>query len=327
MTANTLITKLHFQLSDLSTYRAELMGWSIIWIMMLHFRFITLKPLGFIAQYGFAGVEIFMFVSGLGLYYSLAKGPSLPAFYLKRFRRIFPTYYFVGIFASLLLFGDTLPLYLFRYTTIGFWTGGPFFEWYIPSIVALYIAAPFVKRLITTRGQWLLLLLCVVVLASAYFAASDQTFSREHFFFYYRLPAFVGGMYCGKFIKQQSGTRAFLALAAAGIPLFALFFPKHHAIAEFKYYAVFFLLPLFMIALCTLSKLLSRLLGRASAIIRQTGNASLEVYLIQTLFFSAICSQQLVIAPRWHDIATLCLMAGCTVAGILLHKLTSRLLP
>jgi peptidoglycan/LPS O-acetylase OafA/YrhL len=56
------------------------MGWSILWIMALHFRFITIKPLGFIAQYGFSGVEIFMFVSGLGLYYSLQKKPCLLPF-------------------------------------------------------------------------------------------------------------------------------------------------------------------------------------------------------------------------------------------------------
>ena len=49
-----------FDLSDISKYRSDLMGWAIVWIMMLHFTFITIKPLGFIAQYGFAGVVIFM---------------------------------------------------------------------------------------------------------------------------------------------------------------------------------------------------------------------------------------------------------------------------
>ena len=55
-----------FHLKDISTYRSELMGWSILWIMLLHFTFNQIKPLGFIAQYGFAGVDIFIFVSGLG---------------------------------------------------------------------------------------------------------------------------------------------------------------------------------------------------------------------------------------------------------------------
>ena len=54
-------------LKEISTYRSELMGRSILWIMMLHFTFNQIAPLGFVAQYGFAGVEIFLFVSGLGL--------------------------------------------------------------------------------------------------------------------------------------------------------------------------------------------------------------------------------------------------------------------
>ena len=63
---------LPFSIKDISTYRSELMGWAILWIMMLHFTFNQIKPLGFIAQYGFAGVEIFMFV-----YYSFLQKKAI----------------------------------------------------------------------------------------------------------------------------------------------------------------------------------------------------------------------------------------------------------
>ena len=43
-----------FEIKDISTYRSELMGCAIVWIMMLHFTFTQIKPLGFVAQYGFA---------------------------------------------------------------------------------------------------------------------------------------------------------------------------------------------------------------------------------------------------------------------------------
>lgn len=135
-----------FSLKDVSTYRSELMGWSIVWIMMLHFGFYTLKPLGFVAQYGYAGVDIFLFVSGFGLFYSLDKKPLLLSFYRKRLIRIFPAYYLVGAFASIIVFHDTILQYLFRYSTIGFWTGGAYFEWYVPSLLLLYLLAPFLKQ-------------------------------------------------------------------------------------------------------------------------------------------------------------------------------------
>ncbi len=82
------IDKLKFSIKDISVYRSELMGWAILWIMMLHFTFTQIKPFGFIAQYGFAGVEIFMLVSGYGLYFSLEKDSRLLRFYKKRLLRI-----------------------------------------------------------------------------------------------------------------------------------------------------------------------------------------------------------------------------------------------
>ena len=312
--------RLTFRLKDLSTYRSELKGWSILWIMMLHFRFITVKPLGFIAQYGFAGVEIFIFVSGLGLYYSLLKHPSVGAFYLKRAKRIFPTYYLIGIIASLWLFHDTLLSYFFRYTTIGFWTEGLFFTWYIPSIVMLYLLTPVIFR-------WLLHhrivagSVCISIIILSYFVAKYQRLSGEHYFFLYRIPAFIGGMLCGKLIQEGGSSRTFLLLAVLGIPFFAVFLPLHHSIYMFKYYALFFLLPAFMVVICTGSKLL----GRFNTVIRRIGEASLEIFLIQTLFFSAFCSGRFSVPDSWHDISTIALIIGCSVMGIALHQVMGRI--
>lgn len=313
--------KLHFRLSDLSAYRSELMGWSILWVMMLHFRFITLKPLGFIAQYGFAGVEIFMFVSGLGLYYSLEKDHRLVPFYTKRLKRIFPVYYLVGIFASLLLFSDSLPLYFFRYSTIGFWTGGPYLEWYIPSIVLLYLLAPLIKRLVNPQYAWLLTVILLFLIVSSWYLARVQFFAdRGHYFCYYRIPAFILGMVCGRLIQHGAGIRPYLTVLFAGIPCFVVFFPQHHAIYEFKYYSLLFLLPAFMLVFCMLSKWM----GRWAVIVRRIGEASLEIYLVQTLFFHAIVNGQLSVPDAWHDAITITLILSCSLVGMFLHQVVKR---
>ncbi|MBQ9671858.1 MAG: acyltransferase [Prevotella sp.] len=313
------------QLKDLSTFRSELMGWSILWIMALHFRFITLKPLGFIAQYGFSGVEIFMFVSGLGLYYSLRKDDHLTTFYRKRLLRIFPTYYLIGIFASLLLFHDGLLTYFYRYSTIGFWTNGPYFEWYIPSIVMLYLAAPFLKKWLDSRLSSLLVFILAGIMVTAFFLAQLQVLDRAHFFLFYRIPAFVAGMFCAKQLyegKEASATvkAIYIGITLVGIVVFCLCFPLHHAVYEFKYYALFFLMPVFIAFFCLLSKLSSAVARVISAI----GNASLEIYLIQCLFFTAIVNGQLIIPDIWHDAVTFILIASCSATGILLHKLLNR---
>lgn len=311
-----------FELNDISTYRAELMGWAIVWIMMLHFTFNQIKPLGFIAQYGFAGVEVFMFVSGFGLFFSLEKNPHLLSFYKKRVLRIFPTYYLLGIVASIILFHDNIIEYLFRYTTIGFWTGGIFWEWYVPSIIALYISAPLIKRMIDKRLFTIIATLSIIILTLSFYLVANEKFSpREpHFFLLYRIPTFIFGMICAYWMKNHVSARSLYAIILIGIPCFALLFPHHHEIYNYKYLSLVFLLPLFVICFIILTKYTKAL----NPVIATIGNASLEIYLIQGIFFHAILTQLIIIPPLWHDTASIALIIVSSVLGILAHWLIDK---
>lgn len=305
-----------FKISDISTYRSELMGWSIIWIMMLHFTFNQLHPLGFVAQYGFAGVDIFMMVSGLGLYYSLDSNHDILRFYKKRLFRIFPTYYFLGIFASILLFRDGFCEYLFRYTTIGFWIGSIYWEWFIPSIILLYLLSPFFKYLIDKRTTIELLFLCMIVLIIAYyFIDKEQILDRSHFFLLYRVPAFVFGMICAYWIKNNVSSIFYFTILLAGIPFFVFYFPQHHQIYNYKYYSLLFLLPFFTLAFLIISKYIVFI----NPILRKIGNASLEIYLVQGMFFSAIIRKLVSIPLIWHDTISILLIVLSILIGIIIH--------
>lgn len=306
-----------FQLQDISTYRSELMGWAIVWIMMLHFTFMQIKPLGFIAQYGFAGVEIFMMVSGLGLYFSLDKDGRLSHFYKKRLLRIFPTYYLLGIFGSLLLYHDTLWEYLFRYSTIGFWTGGIYAEWYIPSIVALYLVAPFIKQLIDRRWYWITGLMCLLLLAASYIVVAGEYVGKgeAHFFLLYRVPAFVLGMMCGYWIRHGITSRYYWLLLIAGLPFFAMLYPHHHEVYNYKYFSLLFLLPLTVVIFTGMSKVIHWI----NPMMAEIGKASLEVYIIQGMFFHALLTGLITIPAPWHDAATVGFMVLSTALGIFAH--------
>lgn len=298
------------------------MGWAIVWIMMLHFRFIHLKPLGFIAQYGFAGVEIFMMVSGLGLYFSLDKNNDIGQYYKRRFLRIFPTYYIIGIFASIILFHDTILTYIFRYSTIGFWTNGPSWEWYVPSIVALYLIAPFLKIMIDRKHIIIIVISCTIILAISYYIVVNEIVKAKdpHFFLLYRIPAFIFGMICAYWIKNMTSLRYYYIILLIGIPFFILLFPHHHIIYNFKYLSLLFLLPSFTICFITFSKYI-KLFNPILAII---GKASLEIYLIQAIFFNAIISGQLTIPSTWHDAITIGLIIISSLLGILVHTIIDK---
>lgn len=298
------------------------MGWAIVWIMMLHFSFNQVKPLGFIAQYGFAGVDIFMMLSGLGLYYSLDKNNDIGYYYKRRFLRIFPTYYIIGFFASIILFQDTFFTYLFRYSTIGFWINGPTWEWYVPSIVALYIVAPVLKRMIDNGYITLIIIINIFIVVVSYYIVANEIVDAKdpHFFLIYRIPAFYFGMICAFWIKNNTSMIYFYLLIVIGIPCFALLFPRHHVIYNYKYFSLLFLLPIFTICFIVLSKYIKLL----NPILTIIGKASLEIYLVQAIFFNTIISGQLEISSTWHDVITLALIITSSLIGIMVHMIIDK---
>ncbi len=304
-------------IQDISTYRSELMGWAILWIMMLHFNFSQIKPLGFIAQYGFSGVEIFLLVSGFGIFFSLDKDSNILQFYKKRLLRIFPTYYFLGIFASLLLFHDNILYFIKRYTTIGFWTGGIYWEWYIPSIVMLYLLAPFFKRLFDLKQHMILCIISLGILFTVYYFIDNDLFDRAHFFFYYRIPAFIFGMACAYWIKHGVSQKYYIVILLAGIPLFAFLFPQHHQVYNYKNFSFLFLLPITTLFFIFISKFS----GKLNHIISLMGKASLEIYLIQSMFYHKISGGLIVIPSSRHDIISIALIVLCCILGIMVHWL------
>ena len=310
-----------FNIKDISIYRSELMGWAILWIMMLHFTFNQIKPLGFIAQYGFAGVDVFMLVSGFGLFYSLDKDHHIIRFYKKRLLRIFPTYYLIGIIPSSLLFDDNLLSYLFRYTTIGFWTGSIYWEWYIPSIVMLYLVSPLLKELID-KNRFYVLGVAICTLGVVYFLISNEyVHNRSDFFFFlYRIPAFIFGMICAYWIKIGFSNKYFYLLVAIGIPFFAYLFPLHHQIYNYKYFSLTFLLPSFILAFLMISKTIKI----ANPILAKMGKASLEIYLIQCIIFSMTLRGIISVPPAWHDTLTIGLIIISSLLGISVHWLIDK---
>ena len=58
----------------LSKHRSAIMGFAIIWIMIAHLKVsFDFIPLQAIKKIGYGGVDIFLFLSGFGLYFSCSK--------------------------------------------------------------------------------------------------------------------------------------------------------------------------------------------------------------------------------------------------------------
>ena len=78
--------------SDLSRYRSELMGLAMIFVMLFHVWLPKSNPMYGLVRCGNVGVDMFLFLSGIGLWFSWTGNRSLPRFFRKRYIRIYPAW-------------------------------------------------------------------------------------------------------------------------------------------------------------------------------------------------------------------------------------------
>ena len=123
--------------------RPFLMGVAMIMVIVYHFFCWVYNPIGPL-NIGYVGVDIFLFLSGLGLSYSYEMN-SITQFYKNRIKRIYPIY-LISVLTTYLIFKSNWSNFdLFaNIVTIGLYTkGGVYrYDWYLESLFTLYILFP-----------------------------------------------------------------------------------------------------------------------------------------------------------------------------------------
>ena len=82
--------------ADLSRYRGELMGAAMLFIVLFHVDLPRYDLYYGLRRCGNVGVDMFLFLSGIGLWYSWSKNTSLRQFFLNRYIRIYPAWLIVA---------------------------------------------------------------------------------------------------------------------------------------------------------------------------------------------------------------------------------------
>ncbi len=277
-----------------SAYRGELMGFSILYIMLFHlcenFELLlgrapaVLQPM---IRTGSSGVEMFLFLSGIGLYYSYSKDPDTLRFWKKRLKAILIPYVILAL--PYLLWQD------FIYTKDGIgWFLKDFFMltsfaqrnrqcWYVALILLLYFAFPLFYRIMEKFGTWGAAALITVSAALPYLieVCAPSVFNSGQVGFS-RIPTFLFGIYAGRLVKED---RKMTAAAPAGLFTVLFVFNEiryYRGLAELRttlctryYNAAVGLLVLFLAA-ALLAKFRPAKLG---GILAFCGGMTLELYL------------------------------------------------
>lgn len=187
----------------ISKYRGAIMGLSALMILFFHewvALFEAYPKIYDVERYfkkvGFVGVDIFLFLSGIGLTFSIAK-TSLGKFYYHRIKRIIIPFVVIAVFRLIL---EKWPIDTFWKNISGFnfYNVSIYsFLWFVPAILTLYLFFPLYYKLFSKSKNKVFFTLCVLMIwliLSIYFREKIRI---DLFGFTNRIPIFVIGILVG----------------------------------------------------------------------------------------------------------------------------------
>ena len=288
-------------LEAVSKHRTQIMGFAAMWIFIFHVRnevpvFRGIPVLSVIDIYcvniGFCGVDIFMFLSGWGLFHAFNKH-SLGGFYKRRFRRLVLPLVVEAV--AMAVYGKWGVLRFVKAIT-----GWTFLTknvhdllWFIPAIAILYLLFPLYRKAFDKASNKYIFTAAVIALWFAAAFAGSLLFDRKDIYlFINRIPVFVTGIlagwltYNGKKDLSQWTKIVLIVMLVCGVFL--------------QYYVAFKKMPFILqeprsgfpayligIPVCFAAGIVLRMLDRVTVIQKALtfmGKISLEFYAAQSIY-------------------------------------------
>ena len=289
-------------LSNISRYRGELMGIAMILIILFHIPLARADAFFGLHRLGNVGVDMFFFLSGMGLWFAWTKRESTPGvstfanFYRRRFARIMPAWL---IMASLFYVPDFLGprkyspslINLIGDITINldFWRYDELTFWYIPALMAMYVVAPFYMELIRRHPiyRWLPVLAIMWCVIVQWVLPIHQAVGHLEIF-WSRVPIFLIGINVGEQVrsKQTLDGSAFWLLLLLFVAAFASsLYLEQVRHGKFPLFAERMLyIPLTVAGILLINVLLHHAPSWLLRSLSFVGSISLETYLIHVHF-------------------------------------------
>lgn len=318
----------------LSQYRSQLMGIALLWIMLFHSYSLSFDfaPLDGIKAFGYLGVDVFFFLSGLGLYGSIVRSESLsfPRYFLRRCQRVLPAYWLVvGIYSLWLWLRGRISLRVavWSMSTLHYWFNIPdSFNWYIPALFAFYLLAPLWVKCLRRCPLRLPLTLFSFLISYGLYRLSivlDRFYLSD---FLLRIPAFALGLFLGFCIVEKRPITKGHAAAWSGLALCGMGILIVCLTGKFYLHPCYFMNACIVPACLLLAKLLSRVHWQpAHRFLTLLGESSLEIYLLNVIF----TREYSLLAPLFdvdsrHFICFAVLWTLNILWGVQLHRFLQR---
>lgn len=280
-----------FDFHLLSKYRTELMGFATLLIIICHTpRNEMPNWLGIIIGNLGLGVDIFLFLSGMGLYNSYKnRKVSIPKWFIKRYERIIVPLLLIVI--PILIFNKFLNSegefrsvlsYLGELSGFGYLFYGRAL-WFVSCILFLYIITPLLYKILDSKHKYsiaaILSLLCFII---AYILPEKDPWA----FMIQRWPSYILGFAMAVDIKEhkQGSIWHFIVL-----PLFtySFLFALNHTIGTHFSLFAFQGIPIMTISAILIDEMKSE---RINKVLVFMGLISLESYITNIYLISLLKS-------------------------------------
>ena len=298
-----------FDMYELSRARAWLMGVATLLVTFYHSQYLDLFSSSFLTQTrllslvtrvhktGNSGVDLFVLLSGFGLFFSYARlkekqAHPARAFYQRRYGKVLPTVLTVTVLTYGLLGTDSVSDWFGKVLLYGTYlpgrAGGNF--WYFSCLMGLYLIYPLVHRIIQGKhglgGAAALAAVSVGVAMILRAVCPDYYYGRADLMLT-RFPAFVAGAYLGKMSLQHRKIPALIPAAAAPLSVILLVLVADSPDSFYDYRFYTYCLLVLSMALSH-AWILSKIPGRHFLFrsVCMIGSFSMEIYLIyETVYY------------------------------------------
>ena len=284
------------ELANISRFRAEQMGAAMLFVILFHVALDRGDPFYGLRRCGNVGVDIFLFLSGVGLWFSWVKTPDVLRFYRRRLLRIVPIWIVV---ATAFYLPDYLGARRFSRSLVDligditinwdFWLHDELTFWYVPAIMALYLVAPWYMRLVQSRPvyRWLPLLMVIWCVMVQWVLPIHHAVGHIEIF-WSRVPIFFIGINFGEMVRtrrQLSSDAVWLLLVTFLMTFGTCLYLEQVRHGQFPLFVERMLyIPFTVCTVLVLNRIFRRTPQWVNSSFRFVGALSLEAYLIHIHF-------------------------------------------
>ena len=268
----------------------------MLFVILFHVALDRGDPFYGLRRCGNVGVDIFLFLSGVGLWFSWVKTPDVRRFYRRRLLRIVPTWLVV---ATAFYLPDYLGARRFSRSIVDligditinwdFWLHDELTFWYVPAIMALYLVAPWYMRLVQSRPiyRWLPLLMVVWCVMVQWVLPIHHAVGHLEIF-WSRVPIFFIGINFGELVRtrrQLPGESVWLLLLTFLMTFGTCLYLEQVRHGHFPLFVERMLyIPFTVCTVLVMNGIFRRMPQWVNSAFRFVGALSLEAYLIHIHF-------------------------------------------